>query len=150
MYSLYCAATVFNAIRRLACLNQVSKAWISNYIPQVLWDVITYPCPRYPHLAHKFPDVLICWIQHTLTYLWQESEFFYRSHRWQDPTIGSTVCIVTWSSGTGNVGYIQKWVQSPEQNSAHQSLEQHPQSASNDEDTPALSTSSRRWELILP
>ena len=28
-------------------LKQVSRAWISNYIPQFLWGVITYPCPRY-------------------------------------------------------------------------------------------------------
>ena len=33
--------------------KQVSRAWISNYIPQILWDVITCACSRYQLLAHK-------------------------------------------------------------------------------------------------
>ena len=33
--------------------KQVSRAWISNYIPQILWDVTTHPCPRYLLLTHK-------------------------------------------------------------------------------------------------
>ena len=28
----------------LVCQEQVSRAWTSNYIPQILWDVITCPC----------------------------------------------------------------------------------------------------------
>ena len=31
----------------LVCRNQVSRARISNYIPQILWDVITYACTWY-------------------------------------------------------------------------------------------------------
>ena len=37
----------------LCCQKQVSHAGISNYIPQLLWDVITYPCMRYLLLATK-------------------------------------------------------------------------------------------------
>ena len=33
---------------------QVSRAGTSNYIPQILWDVITSPCPWYLLLAHKY------------------------------------------------------------------------------------------------
>ena len=33
------------------CQKQVSKAGRSNYIPQYLWDVITFPCPWYLLLA---------------------------------------------------------------------------------------------------
>ena len=29
------------------CQKQVSRAGTSNYIPQILWDVITCPCPWY-------------------------------------------------------------------------------------------------------
>ena len=37
----------------LLCQKQVTRAWISNYIPQILLDMITYVCLRYPLLAHK-------------------------------------------------------------------------------------------------
>ena len=33
--------------------KQLSRARTSNYILQILWDVITYPCPWYLRLAHK-------------------------------------------------------------------------------------------------
>ena len=33
--------------------KQVSRARISNYMAHILWDVITYPCPRYLFLAHR-------------------------------------------------------------------------------------------------
>ena len=33
--------------------NQVSRAGTSNYIPQILWDVITCPCPWYLLLTQK-------------------------------------------------------------------------------------------------
>ena len=36
------------------CQKQVSRAWISNYIPQNLWDVITFPCPWYLLLAKHY------------------------------------------------------------------------------------------------
>ena len=32
--------------------KQVSRAGTSNYIPQILWDVITCPCPWYLFLTH--------------------------------------------------------------------------------------------------
>ena len=35
------------------CQKQLSRAGASNYIPQILWDVITCPCLRYLHLAHQ-------------------------------------------------------------------------------------------------
>ena len=35
----------------LLCKKQVSRAGTSSYIPQVLWDVITHPCPWYLFLA---------------------------------------------------------------------------------------------------
>ena len=35
------------------CPKQVSRAGTSNYIPQILWDVITCPCPWHLLLAHK-------------------------------------------------------------------------------------------------
>ena len=35
------------------CQKQVSRAGSSNYIPQILWDVITCPYPWYLLLAHK-------------------------------------------------------------------------------------------------
>ena len=40
-------------IWELVCQKQVSRAGTSNYIPQKLWDVITYPCPWYLLLAYK-------------------------------------------------------------------------------------------------
>ena len=43
----------FSFIWGLVCWKQVSRARISNYIPQYLWDVITCPCPGYLPLAHK-------------------------------------------------------------------------------------------------
>ena len=33
--------------------SHISRAWISNHIPQYLWDVITYPCPRCLAVTHK-------------------------------------------------------------------------------------------------
>ena len=35
------------------CARSRYQAGTSNYIPQNLWDVITYPCLRYLLLAHK-------------------------------------------------------------------------------------------------
>ena len=35
----------------MLCQKQLSRAGISNYIPQYQWDVITYPCPWYLLLA---------------------------------------------------------------------------------------------------
>ena len=32
---------------------KLSKVWISNYISQILWGVITCPCPWYVLLTHK-------------------------------------------------------------------------------------------------
>ena len=33
--------------------KQVSRAETSNYVPQIIWDVITWPCPWYPLLVTK-------------------------------------------------------------------------------------------------
>ena len=41
------------ARRGLVCQKQVSRTGASNYIPQILWDVITCPCPWYLRLARK-------------------------------------------------------------------------------------------------
>ena len=38
--------------------KQVSRVGTSNYIPQILWDVITCPCPWYLLLAHKSSYVI--------------------------------------------------------------------------------------------
>ena len=35
-----------------ACQKHASRAGTSNYIPQILWDVITCPCPWYLLLPH--------------------------------------------------------------------------------------------------
>ena len=40
------------------CQKQVSRAGTSNYIPQILWDVITCPCPWYLLLAQHSSIVL--------------------------------------------------------------------------------------------
>ena len=37
----------------LVCQKQVSRAGTSNYIPQILWDVITCPCLWYLLLTHR-------------------------------------------------------------------------------------------------
>ena len=37
----------------LAKITDVSRAATSNYIPQILWDVIMCPCPWYPLQARK-------------------------------------------------------------------------------------------------
>ena len=37
----------------LVCQKQVSRTVTSNYIPQILWDVITFPCPWYLHLTQS-------------------------------------------------------------------------------------------------
>ena len=34
-------------IARVLCQKQISRSGTSNYIPQILWDVITCPCPWY-------------------------------------------------------------------------------------------------------
>ena len=34
-----------NGVRGVLCQKQESRAGTSNYIPQMLWDVITGPCP---------------------------------------------------------------------------------------------------------
>ena len=39
--------------RRPVCQKQVSRAGTSNYILQILWYVITCPCPWYPLLTQK-------------------------------------------------------------------------------------------------
>ena len=44
----------------IVCQKQVSRAGTSNYIPQILWDVITCPCPWYLPLAHTSSYNLIC------------------------------------------------------------------------------------------
>ena len=42
--------------------KQVSRVGKSNYIPQILWDVITCPCPWYLRLAHtSVPMYSITW-----------------------------------------------------------------------------------------
>ena len=38
---------------RVLCQNQISRAGTSNYIPQILWDVITCPCPCLPLFQHS-------------------------------------------------------------------------------------------------
>ena len=43
------------------CQTQVSKAGTSNYIPQLLWNVITCPDPWYQLLAHSSPYVSPIW-----------------------------------------------------------------------------------------
>ena len=40
-------------ISGLACQKHMSRTGTSNYIPQILWDVITCPSPWYPFLPHK-------------------------------------------------------------------------------------------------
>ena len=35
------------------CQKQVSRAGTSNYIPQILWDVVTCSCPWYLLLGHR-------------------------------------------------------------------------------------------------
>ena len=43
----------------MLCQQLVLRAGISNYIPQYLWDVITFPCPWYLLLAqHSY--IKIC------------------------------------------------------------------------------------------
>ena len=37
----------------LVCQKQVSRTGTSNHIAQILWDVITCPCPWYLQLARK-------------------------------------------------------------------------------------------------
>ena len=36
----------------LVCQKQISRAWISKYTNQYVWDAITYPCTRYLLLAY--------------------------------------------------------------------------------------------------
>ena len=42
---------LMNWIERLGCQKKGNGSWISNYIHNILWHVITYPCPRYLLLA---------------------------------------------------------------------------------------------------
>ena len=51
-------------------LKQISRAWTSNYIPQILWDVITCPCPWYLHLTHTSPYVWRCRLKHWVWSKW--------------------------------------------------------------------------------
>ena len=57
-YGIYCTCPS-SLICGLVCQKQVSRARTSNYIPQILWDVITCPCPWYLLLAHK--SSMSCW-----------------------------------------------------------------------------------------
>ena len=41
----------------LLCQKEVSKTRISNCISQYQWHIISYPCPRYLLLVHKFSYV---------------------------------------------------------------------------------------------
>ena len=48
------------------CQKQISRARTSNYIPQILWDVITCPSPYYLLLAqHSLMMKYITWNIHT-------------------------------------------------------------------------------------
>ena len=40
-----------NAVSGVLCQKRVSRAGTSDYIPQILWDLITCPYPWYLHLA---------------------------------------------------------------------------------------------------
>ena len=42
-------------ISEVLCQKQLSRAGTSNYIPQILWDVITCPCPWYPRFSQNTP-----------------------------------------------------------------------------------------------
>ena len=47
-------------ISGVLCQKQVSRAGTSNYIPQILWDVITCPCPWYLLLV-KHSTIIALW-----------------------------------------------------------------------------------------
>ena len=53
-FSFQCCGPIFISLNKGLCARNryLSGAWISNYIQQILWDVIMYPCPRYLLLAH--------------------------------------------------------------------------------------------------
>ena len=79
------------------CHKQVSRAGTNNYIPQILWDVITCPCPWYLLLAHKS--------SYTLTLLFYLSLIrcvWYMNKNQIDVLFNSNPCwltfqIITWS-----------------------------------------------------
>ena len=48
------------------CLPQVSRAWRNNYIPLCMWDVITYPCPRYELLAPNTSSLMLLYVMITV------------------------------------------------------------------------------------
>ena len=56
-----------HAIWWLVCVNQISSAGTSNYIPHIMWDVIICPCPD---TLFRFTQVLI----HTCT--WQHQGIY--------------------------------------------------------------------------
>ena len=45
------------SIEYVGARNQVFRAWRSNYIPKILWDIITYPCLRYRFMTQKHPAI---------------------------------------------------------------------------------------------
>ena len=54
IYELFEVSTIRKELKfGFVCQKQVSRAGTSNYIPQILWNVITYSCPWYLPLAHK-------------------------------------------------------------------------------------------------
>ena len=52
------------------CQKQVSRVGTKNYIPYILWDVVTCPCPWYlldvPASDHKCWDVLLTKFSHKI------------------------------------------------------------------------------------
>ena len=47
------------------------KAWISNYIPSFVWDVITHPCPNFNGSLAKLPLKLgHGWVITSHTFIW--------------------------------------------------------------------------------
>ena len=58
-------------ILRFVHRHQVSSATTSNYIPQILWDVITCPCPWHLLLTHRSSH---------------EKTIFEHSTRWHTPS----------------------------------------------------------------
>ena len=49
------------------CIKPISRTGTSNYIPQILWDVITSPCPWYLRLAQHSSYDGVYW-----TRLWRQ------------------------------------------------------------------------------
>ena len=65
-YSGWCTDLLLQKISGMLCQKQISREGTNNYIPQILWDVITCLCPWYPLLVESFSYIHMFYLRPSL------------------------------------------------------------------------------------